>query len=157
MKIEKVLAIAGGYFLLKMVADKVVSGAFSSISYSFGKPTFNFNTLLLNPSSLEVNLPLTIENKNPIGITITNFKGQLFYGNLKLSDVVIPVGGVLPANGSNTFNLKLNIVAIQLINDIVRSIQNSGAYSTLVNVIKLKGTLETSTFRVPVDTNISLA
>ena len=157
MKVEKVLAIAGGYFLLKMVADKVFSGAFSNISYSFGRPTFNFNNLLLSPPSLEVNLPMTIENKNPIGITITNFKGQLFYGNLKLSDVVIPVGGLIPSNGSYTFNLRLNVFATQLINDIVTSISQTGAYGTLVNVIKLKGVLETSTLRVPVDTNISFA
>lgn len=156
MKVERVLALAGGFFIVKMLADKVVSGAFSNINYTFGKPTFNFNNMLLNPPSIEVNLPMTIENKNPIGITVTNFRGVIMYGNLKISDVVIPVGGIIPANGSNTLFLKLNIIALQLINDIVRSISQTGAYGTLVNVIKLKGTLETSVLRVAIDTNISL-
>lgn len=156
MKLERILAIAGIFYLGKMAIDKIVTMAYNRITYSFGRPSVDFSGLLMNPATVRVTLPMEVKNNNPIGVVVTNLVGEIFYGNIKLTNVIIPAPAQIPANGTGIINLQLNIVATQLINDIVNSINRTGTYSTLVNVIKLKGTLETSLLRVPIETNISL-
>lgn len=152
----KALAVVGAFFLGKYLFDQVINSAYNRITYSFGRPNVDFRGLANYPPVVKVILPMTITNKNPVGVTIQSFVGEIFYGNVKLSNVNIPQGGLLPANGELTLNLELNIQGIQVINDIVTSLGQTGTYSTLINVIKLKGVLETSIYRVPVETNISL-
>ncbi|NDD83720.1 hypothetical protein EBZ38_05470 [bacterium] len=152
----KALAVVGVFFLGKYLVDAIVNAAYNRITYSFGRPSVDFRGLANYPPVIKVILPMTIENKNPIGVTITSFVGEIFYGNIKLSDVIIPQGANVPANGQATLNLNLDIQGVQLINDVVNSMAQTGTYSTLINVLKLKGVLETSMYRVPIETNISL-
>lgn len=152
----KVLAIAGAFFIGKYIVDSIINYAYNRITYSFGRPTVEWRGLANYPPVVKVILPMTIINKNPIGVTIDRFVGELFYGNVKLSDVIIPSGGLLPANGQLILNLDINIQGVQVIQDIMNSISQTGTYTTLINVIKLKGNLETSLYRVPIETNLSL-
>jgi len=154
--VYKGLAFVGIFFLGKYLLDTIVNAAYNRISYTFGKPSVDFRGLANFPPVIKVILPMTIINKNPIGVTVTSFVGEIFYGNIKLSDVIIPQGEVIPANGQATLNLNFNIQGTQVINDIVASLGQTGTYSTLINVIKLKGVLETSMYRVPIETNLSL-
>lgn len=152
----KVLAIAGAFFIGKYIVDSIINYAYNRITYSFGRPTVEWRGLANFPPVVKVILPMTVINKNPIGVTIDRFVGELFYGNVKLSDVIIPSGGLLPANGQLILNLDINIQGVQVIQDIMNSISQTGTYTTLINVIKLKGNLETSLYRVPIETNLSL-
>jgi len=152
----KALAVIGAYFIGKFIVDSVINYAYNRITYSFGRPTIDWRGLANYPPVIKVILPMTVVNKNPIGVTINNFVGELFYGAIKMSDVIIPQGGLLPANGELTLNLNVNIQGLQVIQDVINSMAQTGTYSTLVNVIKLKGYIETSLYRVPIETNISL-
>lgn len=154
--VYKGLAIAGAFFLGKYVVDAIINFAYNRITYSFGRPNVDFRGLANYPPVIKVLLPMTVINKNPIGVNVTSFVGEMFYGNIKLSDVIIPQGTLIPANGQGILNLNINIQGLQLINDVITSMSQTGTYGTLVNVIKLKGVLETSMYRVPVETNISL-
>jgi hypothetical protein len=154
--VYKGLASVGIFFLGKYLMDALVNAAYNRISYTFGRPNVDFRGLANFPPVIKVILPMTVINKNPIGVTITSFVGEMFYGNIKLSDIIIPQGENIPANGQATLTLNLNIQGTQVINDIVASLGQTGSYSTLVNVIKLKGVLETSMYRVPIETNLSL-
>jgi hypothetical protein len=149
-------ALVGAYFIGKYLVDAVINAVYNRIEYSFGRPNVDFRGLLNTPPVIRVVLPMTIINKNPIGVTVTQFIGEMFYGNIKLSDVIIPQGALVPANGQATMNLNLDIQGAQLISDVVNSMSQTGTYSTLINVVKLKGVLETSLYRVPIETNISL-
>lgn len=152
----KALTLIGIFYLGKTIIDSFVKGAFNKIEYSFGRPNVDLTGMMLYPPVVRVVLPMTIQNNNNIGVTVTSFRGEIFYGNIKLSDVLIPNGVVIPAKGSGLMNLNLTIEATQVIQDIIQSINSGGAYNTLVNVIRLKGFLETDLLRVPIETNISL-
>jgi hypothetical protein len=153
---KNILAAAGIFFIAKFVVDKIVSGAFSNVRINFGAPTFDFSGLLQNPATINVRLPMNIINGNYIGVNVTNFQGGIYYGNILLSNVSIPTTGQIPANGQTTIYLNLQINAMQVINDVIASLNQTGTYSTLVNVIRLRGVLETSILRIPVDTTISI-
>jgi len=156
MKAERIFAIAGIVFLGKFVVDQVVKMVYNRIQYTFGRPSVDFSQLLYSPPNIRVTLPMNVKNNNPIAVTVTQFTGELFYGNIKLSNISIPAPANIPANGTGTLYLTFNVQALQLINDVVSSITTTGSYTTLVNVMKLRGTLETSILRVPIETNISL-
>lgn len=156
MKIEKILAWIGGFFLAKMAVEQLVSAAFNRVQYEFGNPSVNMQGLGLNPPTVRVNLPMTITNNNSVGLQVTNLVGSLYYGNVKLSDVTIPAPANIPANGAGQINLAFDVQALNVLNDIFLSLNQTGTYSTLVNVLKLKGNLETNLLRVPIETNISL-
>ena len=154
--IIKGFALAGIYFISKYVVEQVVNMAYNRITYSFGRPRVDLRGLANYPPIIKVVLPMVINNKNPVGITVTKFTGQLFYGSIKLSDIIIPNGTVIPANGDGTMDLNLDITATQLIQDVISSLGATGTYSTLVNTLRLKGVLETSILRVPIETTISI-
>jgi LEA14-like dessication related protein len=156
MKLERIFAFAGIFFIGKMAIDKLITMAYNRITYTFGRPSVDFSQLLMSPPTVRITLPMEVKNNNPLSVTVTRFDGELFYGNLKLSNISIPAPANLPANGTGTLYLTFNVQALQLINDVVSSITRTGSYTTLVNVLRLRGTLETSILRVPIETNISL-
>jgi len=152
----KALVVVGAFFLGKYLVEQIINYAYNNISYEFGRPNVDFRGLANFPPFIKVILPMKVINNTPVGVTVTNFTGEIFYGNIKLSDVIIPQGALIPAKGEATLYLNLNIQGTQLIQDITNSLAQTGTYSTLINVIKLKGVLETNMYRVPVETNISL-
>lgn len=154
--VVKGLAVAGLFFISKYVVEQIINYAYNRITYSFGRPNIDWSTLSSYPQRIRVRLPMTITNKNPIGVTVTSFQGELFYGATKVSDILIPNGALIPANGDATLTLNIDVVAVQVLNDILNSLSSNGTYSTLVNTLRLKGNLETSLYRVPIDTTISL-
>lgn len=154
--VVKGLAIAGLFFISKYVVEQLIDYAYNRITYSFGRPNIDWSTLSSYPQKIRVRLPMTITNKNPIGVNVTNFQGELFYGPTKISNIFIPNGAAIPANGDATLTLTIDVEAVQVLNDILNSLSSSGTYSTLINVLRLKGNLETSLYRVPIDTTISL-
>jgi LEA14-like dessication related protein len=154
--VVKGLAVAGLFFISKYVVEQLINYAYNRITYSFGRPNIDWSTLSSYPQKIRVRLPMTITNKNPIGVNVTNFQGELFYGPTKISNIFIPSGTSIPANGDATITLVIDVEAVQVLNDILNSLSSSGTYSTLINVLRLKGNLETSLYRVPIDTTISL-
>jgi LEA14-like dessication related protein len=154
--VVKGFAIAGLFFVSKYVVEQIINFAYNRITYSFGRPNIDWSGLASYPQRIRVILPMTITNKNPIGVTVTMFRGELFYGATKISDVIIPNGALIPANGDATLNLNIEVVAVQLLNDILNSLSSNGTYSTLINTLRLKGNLETNLYRVPIDTTISI-
>lgn len=154
--ISNLFALVGIGYLLSMIASKAGSNIWSKIQLGYGTPSFNFDQLLSPNPSIAVTLPVSIQNNNTIGITVTSFVGELFYGNVKVSNVSIPLVTAVPANGMVNTILAFNVEAIQLIDDILTSLQTTGTYSTLVNQLRLKGVVETSIARVNLDTKISL-
>ena len=154
--VVKGLAVAGLFFISKYVVEQLINYAYNRITYSFGRPSIDWSTLSSYPQKIRVRLPMTITNKNPIGVNVTNFQGELFYGPTKLSNIFIPSGTSIPANGDATITLVIDVEAVQVLNDILNSLSSNGTYSTLINVLRLKGNLETSMYRIPIDTTISL-
>jgi hypothetical protein len=154
--VVKGLAVAGLFFISKYVVEQLINYAYNRITYSFGRPSIDWSTLSSYPQKIRVRLPMTITNKNPIGVNVTNFQGELFYGPTKISNIFIPSGTSIPANGDATITLVIDVEAVQVLNDILNSLSSSGTYSTLINVLRLKGNLETSMYRIPIDTTISL-
>ena len=75
MKIEKIFALAGIFFIGKLAIDKIVTMAYNRITYSFGRPSVDFSGLLMNPATVRVTLPMEIKNNNPIGVNVTNLIG----------------------------------------------------------------------------------
>jgi hypothetical protein len=161
MKVKKntlsnLFALVGIGYLISIVASKAGSSIWSKIELGYGNPSFNFDGLLSPTPSIAVTLPVSIQNNNNVGITVTSFVGELYYGTVKISNVSIPLTTAVPANGMVNTILAFNVEAAQLINDIMTSLQTTGTYSTLVNQLRLKGVVETSIARVNLNTVISL-
>jgi LEA14-like dessication related protein len=152
----KLLAATGIFFIGKFLVDKIINYVYYNIEYVFGNPVIDWRGLANYPQVIKVNLPMTVINKTPVTVTVKSFVGELYYGNIKVSNIVIPQSSVVPAKGQATFDLKIDIQAMQVINDIIASLGQTGTYSTLINVLKLKGVLETSMYRIPIETNISI-
>lgn len=156
MKTSTILAAVGVFALGKIAFDALLSTAFNKFQLSYGKPVIDTSGLLSGTPTLRVSLPVTIQNNNSVGATVQSFSGELFYGPTKLSNVMVPAPAQIPANGTGQVTLQFDIVATQVIQDIIANITTLGTYGTLVNTLRIKGRLETNIIAVPVDQNIAL-
>jgi hypothetical protein len=154
--LKNILVLLGISYVAKLGIDYISSSVSSKIELSYGAPSFDFSALLGPIPKIKITLPVVVQNNNSVGLNVTSFVGDIYYGSVKLSSVTIPAPAQILANSQGFITLVFNVEAISVINDIVSSMNNTGAYSTLVNVIKLKGVLETNVYRIPVNTNISL-
>jgi hypothetical protein len=152
---DKLLKWVGIATIAGFVGLKIFNAAYSKISYTFGSPNLNYNGLLNYPPIVRVNLPMTITNRNPVGVQVNRLDGELFYGSVKISDVNIVIPAQIPANGSGFLNLQFDVTAQQLIADLTQAWQTGGGYSTLVNRLVLKGIIDTNVIRIPIETPIS--
>ena len=153
--IRNILALLGIAYAGSIVFSRLGSIAYGNLKLDYGSPSFDYTRLLSLSPVLGVTLPVTVENMNSFGVNITSFTGEIFYGNVKLGDVSLPLGASIPAKGGSIVALQFDITAIQLIQDLIYSFQSTGAFSTLVNKLVLKGNLETSHVRVPINTTIT--
>lgn len=153
--LEKGLKWAGIFFLGKLALEKIGNAAYNNIDYQIGRPSLDFATAPVG--SVRVRLPLTITNSNPVTVRLQDVRGTVSYGNILLANVDLGLGGVLATGQVQTFTLLLDIPAGQVINDIVRSFQQQGTYSTLINVLIFRGTIYTNLVNIPITTNINLA
>jgi hypothetical protein len=153
--VRNILAVLGVGYLASVLFSKIGQMAYGNLKLSYGSPNFDYSRLLSANPVLGVSLPVTIENMNSFGVRVTSFDGELFYGGVKISNVSLPFGAEVPANGGSIVVLQFDVQALQLVQDLIYSFQNTGAFSTLVNKLVLKGNLETNHVRVPINTTIS--
>lgn len=108
------------------------------------------------PAVFRVIWEMEIENKTGINVTIQHLFGEVFFGEIKLSDVSIYQPVTLFAGQNNTVEFVLEIPPITLIGDIVASIIQNGI-GTFFNKIRFKGLLKTSLVNVPINMFIPIA
>lgn len=92
-----------GIAAILYLAFNYISGALSS-KISFGRPRIKVNKPTWTGLKVEITQPIT--NNLPVSFPIESFKGEVLYGDKKLSDLMLTNPIVLEAN--NTSNLTIN-------------------------------------------------
>jgi len=147
------LILLGAGAAASMLGGAVFNAAYNKISYEFVDAQFKFNQLL--QGRVGVDIRIKIKNGNSVGVTVTHVEGEVKYGNLKLSDVNLPLPIQIPANGETIGTINLSIQAMTFVSDIIAAFQpGSNVYNTLVNRLKFKGIIYTNIVNIPIDINI---
>lgn len=154
--LNKLFTVIGVIAVGGLVLMPIIKAISKKINISFGQPSFNYSFLLSANPFLRVNWPLIVNNQNKAGLTINDFSGKLYYGNVYLSDINLPLPSVIPASGTGTLYLEFDVYATQLITDLIQNITNQGAYNTILNQLRVKGYLSTNLGAVPINQPISL-
>jgi len=158
MKKENVkngLAGIGVAAIAATVVGFAANAIYNNIEYELENTSFNFDSIL--QGRIGADLQIKIRNGNAVGATITHVIGQVFYGDLKLTDVNAPLPIRIPPNGIGTGTIRLSVAAATLTNDIINAFSGAGnVYNTLVNRLRFKGTIYTNIVNVPVNMTIPI-
>jgi hypothetical protein len=154
MDTQKALATAGAVALAIWAGKGLVNTAMNKVVFTPGQATIN--TSFLGQGFLRVNWSVTIQNNNPVPVTINQINGAVSYGNVHLTNVSISNPIVLTPGEVVPTVLQLDIPATTIIQDMFSSIQNNGWFGTLANVIRFQGVVYTSVINIPINTTISL-
>lgn len=127
--------------------------AYNQIEVEPGKATVN--TAML-PQFLRINWTMAITNNNPVGATVYNVVGEVFYGDISVANVSVNTPVTLTPGQKKEFVVHLTINSLQLVNDVISNLANNGIFSTLFNKIRFKGTVYTDVVNVPIDTFIRI-
>lgn len=140
---KTVLAIVGagaiGYTIVKTAADKLRE----NVIFSIGMPVLDNSNF--EHGFIKVRLPVVITNHNIFSIDVNSFFGVVRYGNVRLSNVTIPVGFVLVPHQTKTITLNLDIPINAVMNDVINEIQQGSIFNTLLNKIYLSGAISIKT------------
>ena len=150
MTVARMLAIAGGIFILREIAFKAGDAISSNISYNIDhvKVRYSINDI----AHLYLDITMTIINDNPAGGMADNFTGSLYYSNLKLGDFQLSQPFILPANSQSPLFITAKVPISTLPLDIY-SLVTSG---NLLGQVRVKGTLYTSYVNIPIDQNVPI-
>lgn len=139
--------------LAVMGANWLGKAAYNQIQIEPGKA--HIDTTML-PQFVRINWEMAITNNNPVGATVHNVVGEVFYGDVSVGNVSVQTPVTLTPGQKKTFVVNFTINAVQLITDVIGSLANNGIFSTLVNKIRFKGTVYTNVINVPIDTFIRI-
>jgi hypothetical protein len=151
---QKVLALVGLGFIAFTLAKGVGNAAYQNIVFTPGNASFDSSQLVNN--ILRIRWNVTITNNNPINATLNDVKGTVFYGQIAVGNVDILQPALLETGIPKSMVLIFDIHAQQLIQDVIASFGSQGAWGTLLNQIRFKGTIYTSLINIPIDTVIQL-
>lgn len=146
MKPKTVLAFIGGAAIVGALAYKAIQVIIGNIKIVPGTPVLDTSIYNLLPApgttynTMNLDVPIFIENKNPFPLAINNFFGSVYYGKIILTRVTLPNGIYVPANSSTTINLNLDIPIDAVINDVANA-AGQGILNVLLNRIELVGSV----------------
>lgn len=139
MEGKTALAVIGAAGIVYFVGSKAASAAQGNIKFQIGQPQIDNSQF--TAGIINVDLPITIENKNLFSINIQNFTGVITYGNITLTNVNIPASFILLPGKTQTVTIDIAIPIQTVLNDIFAAIAAGNIWSTVINKIYLNGTL----------------
>jgi len=147
---RKLFFLLGGLYFIKNVIPSVVNEALTRISYRF--ESIKFKLKLLEDKEIQVELRYSITNDNPLGFTINNFDGSLYYSGSYISDVVIDEPFSIAANTTREITIDLFADIEELPFEIIELIKDK----KLIGKCRIQGVLNTSVGLIPIDEELSI-
>jgi LEA14-like dessication related protein len=144
--VTKGLAFVGVAALLVGAGNAVVNAIIANVAVSAGNPRLDFNTPAIDPLNpnevfVRVDLPITVTNDNVFPLGVNSFEGVIKYGNITLTTIGLPYGIWVPAGGTITVNVDVDIPLRRVYDDLAIAIANGNILNTLLNKITLSGTV----------------
>ena len=153
------LALVGGVSIAKESAALAGAIIINNVSYVRGQPVVSLANI--GQGELDIRIPVTILNSNIFSITIDKFLGTVAYGEIPISDILIPDQFTLVAEEAILIDLFFTLDLPELVQDVFDAFQNGG-FGTILNKIYLDGNLFIlgSTFigqvKLPINTSFSI-
>lgn len=154
------LAIVGATSIAERGAYAGGQAIANNIEYKVSKPSVDLNRSL--EGIIIVTLPIGITNNNSFAITIDSFLGQIFYGEVYLSDIEIREPLTLNPEKYTKIHLTFAVDLNEALTDATGSFIHTG-FTTLLNRLYLKGNIQilSGTFSggvyVPIEMPIPIA
>lgn len=137
MNWKKILFIggigAGLYYLLNKVSSNVLVN-FSGLKW-----------LGLDGIKLRWALKYDLENRNDIPVTVTEFKGRLYFGSYRLNDVLITDAVTVPPGGQERIEVQFSMSPGTVLAEILQFIERRDGLKRF----RLKGTMTGKLGNVP--------
>ncbi len=137
--IYRILSVVGAGAILSSVIKKGGEKVANNITVSVGTPIID--KALFTNGSINLKLPISIENKNIIPIGVSSFSGVVSYGTVTLSNVSLPTGFFIEAESSDTITLNINIPIQKVLNDLNNIVSSGNLFNALLNKIYLNGSI----------------
>lgn len=102
-------------------------------------------------------LKYRITNNNTTSLTISNFKGQLFYGDYKLNDVVINKSVVIPAQGSENMEVLFSLSPGAVLGELLRFLEDKAGFKRFTLRGQMTGKIGVVPWILPVNENLQMA
>lgn len=155
MKVDTktVLAVVGGLALVGYAATVAASSIIDNIDYEVGKPTLDSQTPPTGPNGevyARIQLPISITNRNAVGLGIDSFSGVVSYGLITLAQIAIPYQVWLAAGQTTIINIDINIPINVVMNDIAAAVSSGNILSTIMNKIYLNGEVNIGGLTIPI-------
>lgn len=153
------LALVGAGYLLKTGADYAAAVFKENISYIQGRPFVNFDDI--GAGFINIVVPATILNMNPLNIHIDYFFADVYYGTVWLGEVSIQETFDLNQNEAVTINIRFSVHIPNTIVGVFNA-ASQGGFSAILKPIYLKGYLAVfgdsffGQVNIPIETEISL-
>jgi len=154
MDFKNTFSIIGIGAMAYWATKAAVNGAMSKVVFTPGQA--EVDTTLLTNGILRINWHVSVQNNNPIAVTVNQVAGRVYYGSINIGNVTISDPLQLVPGEVKTTVLRFDVPATTVISDMFNSISQNGWFGSLVNVIRFKGTLYTSVINVPIDTTLSI-
>jgi len=137
---KNVLAIVGGISIAALILKQAADNLLQNVIVTLGNPQMDSTPFA--QGFLKVDVPVTIENRNPIPLGLKYFRGVVTYGQVRLSNVSIDTPFTVPPGGTRTINLNMDIPIDKVLNDLVGLFENGNVWNALLNKIELNGQLQ---------------
>ncbi len=142
----KVLAGVGILALIGAAASSAVAAILDNINVATGNAQLDYNTPPLNPITGEiyvrVDLPVIITNSNPFPLGVGGFSGIIKYGEIVLTTVSLPYGGLwIGAGETKTILVNVDIPIKRVIEDFNNALTSGNLLNVFLNKVLLSGTI----------------
>jgi len=137
--IYRILSVVGAGAIVSSVIKKGGEKVADNITVSVGTPIIDKS--LFTNGSINLKLPISIENKNIIPIGVSSFSGVVSYGAVTLSNVSLPTGFYINPNDSDTITLNIAIPIQKVLNDLSNVVSSGNLFNALLNKIYLNGSI----------------
>ena len=151
------LALKGVAEIAENSIDEATAIFINNIKYSIGKP--NASITRLEFGLVDIQLPVTVTNRNPITISVDKFLGEVSYGLVPLSIIEIPTNFSLEQDAATIINLNFEVNIQSTVEGVFNAAQNGG-FSALLEDFHLVGEIfilgSIRQIAIPVDLKIPL-
>lgn len=137
---KNILAATGAVAIIALVLNETAKKLIANVIITPGTPQMD-NTPFAQ-GFIKVDVPVTIQNLNPMPIGLKYFFGNVTYGDLTLSEVSIPTAFSIPSGATRTINLDMDIPINTVLGDITTIIAQGNWWNAVLNKIELNGTLQ---------------
>lgn len=137
---KNILAATGAVAIIALVLNETAKKLIANIIITPGTPQMDSTPFA--QGFIKVDVPITIENLNPMPIGLKYFYGTVTFGDLTLSQVSIPTAFTIPSGATRTINLDMDIPILKVLGDITALFEQGNIWDAVLNKIELNGTLQ---------------